>query len=267
MARAIALRSDFNATELRRLARRSNDAAQARRLLALAVIHDGGTRSEAALLGNVTLQIVRDWVMRFNADGPDGLIDRKAPGPTPLLSDAHRQALAAQIDCGPIPAVHGVGTPSASDSTSAPSHRSPAPHRPPSCPGQPEPPPAAASRQSPPACAPSSFPSHNLPSLPPDYITGGPLLGGQVTVILLTLTGVGNRARSIRGPLQPTAGPSHRYEQPMDLRLVLSAARCGLGRFARRLRERACAREHCTRFRKHPLLGLRRERRPTRLRR
>jgi transposase len=108
MARAIALRPDFSATELRRLARRSKDAAQARRLLALAAIYDGGTRSEAAQIGNVTLQIVRDWVVRFNADGPDGLIDRKAPGPTPLLTDAHRQALAAQIDSGPIPAIHSV---------------------------------------------------------------------------------------------------------------------------------------------------------------
>jgi len=108
MARAIALRPDFSAAELRRLARCSKDGAQARRLLALATIYDGGTRSEAARLGNVTLQIVRDWVVRFNTAGPAGLIDRKAAGRTPLLSDAHRQALAAQIDRGPIPAVHGV---------------------------------------------------------------------------------------------------------------------------------------------------------------
>ena len=108
MARAIALRPDFSATELRRLARRSKDAAQARRLLALAAIYDGGTRSEAARLGNVTLQIVRDWVVRFNAEGPAGLIDRKAAGRTPLLTDAHREALAAQIDRGPISAIHGV---------------------------------------------------------------------------------------------------------------------------------------------------------------
>jgi transposase len=74
----------------------------------LGAIYDGGTRSEAARLGNVTLQIVRDWVVRFNAEGPDGLRDRKATGPMPRLSDAHRQALAAQIDHGPIPAIHGV---------------------------------------------------------------------------------------------------------------------------------------------------------------
>ena len=108
MPRAIALRTDHSAAELRRLARHSKDAAQARRLLALAAIYDGGTRSEAARIGNVTLQIVRDWVVRFNADGPDGLLDRKAPGPTPRLTDTHRQALAAQIESGPIPAIHGV---------------------------------------------------------------------------------------------------------------------------------------------------------------
>jgi transposase len=108
MARAIPLRSDVTGVELRRLARRSKSAAQARRLLALAAIYDGATHSEAARLGHVTLQIVRDWVLRFNAEGPEALRDRKAPGPTPLLTDAHRKALAAQIDQGPIPAIHGV---------------------------------------------------------------------------------------------------------------------------------------------------------------
>ncbi|RZA30229.1 MAG: helix-turn-helix domain-containing protein [Proteobacteria bacterium] len=61
------LQSDFTGARLRALARHFKDASQARRLLALAVIHDGGTRSEAAQLGDVTLQIVRDWVLRFNA--------------------------------------------------------------------------------------------------------------------------------------------------------------------------------------------------------
>jgi transposase len=108
MGRPIPLRADYDASALRSLARRSKHAGQSRRLLALAVIYDGGTRSEAARLGNVTLQIVRDWVLRFNAEGPEGMIDRKPPGPTPRLTDAHRQALALQIDQGPIPAIHGV---------------------------------------------------------------------------------------------------------------------------------------------------------------
>ena len=88
--------------------RRSKDGPQARRLLALAAIYEGATRTEAAKIGGVTLQIVRDWVLKFNAHGPAGLIDRKAPGQTPRLNDAHRAALAAIIESGPIPAVHGV---------------------------------------------------------------------------------------------------------------------------------------------------------------
>jgi hypothetical protein len=46
---------------------RQPDAKQVRRLLALAVILDGGTRTEGARVGGVGLQIVRDWVLRFNA--------------------------------------------------------------------------------------------------------------------------------------------------------------------------------------------------------
>ena len=87
MPSAVTLRSDCSAAELRRLARRIKNAAQARCLLALAAIHDGGTRSEAARLGHVNLRVVRDWVVRFNAEGPDGLIGRRAPGPTAPLTD------------------------------------------------------------------------------------------------------------------------------------------------------------------------------------
>jgi transposase len=108
MAAAIALRSDFTGADLRRLARRTQDAKQARRLLSLATIYDGGSRSDAARIGDVGLQIIRDWVLRFNAAGPDGLVDRKAPGPEPRLNEDHRAALAAAIESGPIPAIHSV---------------------------------------------------------------------------------------------------------------------------------------------------------------
>ncbi len=108
MGQPLSLRPDYGAPDLRAAARRSKDAAQARRLLALAAICDGASRTEAARLGGVTLQIVRDWVLRFNAEGPDGLVDRKAPGQPPRLTDAHRAALAAVIEAGPIPAIHGV---------------------------------------------------------------------------------------------------------------------------------------------------------------
>jgi transposase len=104
----IALRPDFDAPRLRHAARDSKDADQVRRLLALAAIYDGATRTQAAGIGGVTLQIIRDWVMRFNAHGPGGLIDRKAPGQPSRLDARHRAALAAMIENGPIPAIHGV---------------------------------------------------------------------------------------------------------------------------------------------------------------
>ncbi len=108
MGAAIGLREDFGGGQLRALARRAKDAGQARRLLALAVIYDGGRRTEAAKIGSVGLQIIRDWVLRFNAHGPNGLIGGKAPGNPSKLNDAQRQALAAVVERGPIPAIHGV---------------------------------------------------------------------------------------------------------------------------------------------------------------
>jgi hypothetical protein len=99
---AIGLRDDFDGSALRRLARGSKDGPQARRLLALAEIYDGGSRSDAARLGGVTLQSVRDWVLRFNAHGPAGLLDLKAPGPQPKLNDAQRLALKEIVEAGPI---------------------------------------------------------------------------------------------------------------------------------------------------------------------
>jgi transposase len=104
----VPLRGDFDAAALRSVAKKTGDAAQARRLLALAAIYDGATRTEAAKIGDVTLQIVRDWVVKFNAHGPDGLIDRKAPGQPPKLNGAHRAALMKIIEEGPTPAIHGV---------------------------------------------------------------------------------------------------------------------------------------------------------------
>ena len=108
MGAAIALREEFDGPGLRRLAKATKDAGQSRRFLALAEIYDGGRRTDAARIGGVGLQVIRDWVLRFNAEGPDGLIDRKAPGKSPKLNDRQRQALAAIVDEGPIPAIHGV---------------------------------------------------------------------------------------------------------------------------------------------------------------
>ena len=105
---AIALRSDFDSHKVRLAARRAKDGPQARRLLALAAIYDGATRTQAAEIGGVTLQIIRDWVIKFNAFGPEGLIDRKAPGHPSRLNDSHRAALEAIVESGPDPVVHGL---------------------------------------------------------------------------------------------------------------------------------------------------------------
>jgi transposase len=98
----------FEASQLRGLAKRSKDGPQARRLLALAAIYDGATRTEAAKIGGVGLQIIRDWVLRFNGRGPDALVNGKSPGQPSKLNDLQRQAIADRIERGPIPAVHGV---------------------------------------------------------------------------------------------------------------------------------------------------------------
>ena len=77
-------------------------------MFALAVILDGGSRSEAARIAGVTLQVVRDWVLKFNEGGPGGLATRKAPGKASILNDEQRARLAEQVEMGPIPAAHGV---------------------------------------------------------------------------------------------------------------------------------------------------------------
>jgi transposase len=104
----IPLREDFSAAQLRGLAKKTKDGPQARRLLALAAIYEGAGRTEAAKIGGVGLQIIRDWVLRFNTRGPDGLLNGKSSGQPPKLNDVQRQALARMIESGPIPSVHGV---------------------------------------------------------------------------------------------------------------------------------------------------------------
>jgi transposase len=108
MGRAIAVRTDYAAGEVRRLAKRAKDAAQARRLLAIAAVLDGASRTEAAKIGGMDRQTLRDWVIRFNGEGPDGLINNPSPGVPPKLDVTHRAFLARIVEEGPIPAVHGV---------------------------------------------------------------------------------------------------------------------------------------------------------------
>src|SRR6476660_8694171 len=108
MGQPIAVRTDFAAVEVRRLARRAKDSDQVRRLLAIAAELDGASRAEAAKVGGMDRQTLRDWVIRFNEQGPDGLINVPAPGAPAKLNTEHRAFLARLIDEGPIPAIDGV---------------------------------------------------------------------------------------------------------------------------------------------------------------
>ena len=104
----IQLRADYDAAELRRLAKRSQNNRQIRRLLALAAVYDGMSRADAAQIGGMDRQTLRDWVHRFNAEGPDGLTDRPRPGRERWLSKAQMAELAEIVETGPDPAVDGV---------------------------------------------------------------------------------------------------------------------------------------------------------------
>src|SRR5262249_47567666 len=102
------LRQDCDAPQVRGLARKTKDGPQARRLLALAAIYDGATRTEAAKIGGVGLQIIPDRGVRFNARGPAGLLDGHSTGQPCKVHYTQRQAVAGMSGSGPIPAVHGV---------------------------------------------------------------------------------------------------------------------------------------------------------------
>ena len=101
MPAPVRLRTDFSATWLRRLASKGKDANQSRRLLSLAAVLDGKSRAEAATIGGMDRQTLRDWVHRFNAAGPDGLKDNWTGGLPPRLSADQRAELAQIVEAGP----------------------------------------------------------------------------------------------------------------------------------------------------------------------
>ena len=108
MPSAVGIRTDFSAAELRRLAARSKHANQSRRLLSLAAVLDGMSREEAARIGGMDRQTLRDWVHRFNAEGPDGLKDIRSKGHPPRLAPDQLTALAEIAETGPDRAKDGV---------------------------------------------------------------------------------------------------------------------------------------------------------------
>jgi transposase len=108
MSACIALRDDYDSLELRRLAKASRDSRQVRRFLALAAVYDGMSRAEAAKVGGMDRQTLRDWAHRFNEEGPEGLKHRSGAGRPRLLTQEQMSELSVIVDTGPDPEVDGV---------------------------------------------------------------------------------------------------------------------------------------------------------------
>jgi transposase len=104
---SVVLRGDFDAAAVRRLAREARDADQARRLLAIAAVYEGMSRADAARIGGMDRQTLRDWVHRFNAAGAAGLVNRAAPGNPRRLTPEQEAELDGIVVAGPAAA--GLG--------------------------------------------------------------------------------------------------------------------------------------------------------------
>ena len=99
---------DHSPAALRALAARGDDAAQARRLLAIAMILEGASRLDAARQTGMDRQTLRDWVHRHNETGINGLVSRKPPGAAPKLTQAQMAKLRELVIAGPDPKVHKI---------------------------------------------------------------------------------------------------------------------------------------------------------------
>ena len=108
MGSPLSLQTDYGADALRDLAKRCRDTRQARRLLSLAAVYDGMKRTEAARIGGMDRQTLRDWVIRFNDEGPEGLTDQQRPGSISRLTDAQLTELRDVVETGPDLEIHGV---------------------------------------------------------------------------------------------------------------------------------------------------------------
>lgn len=101
-------RREYTSAELRGLSGRCSDGAQVRRVLAVALVLDGYSRTEAAGLNGMDRQTLRDWVHRYNALGVEGLKSRHSPGPPPALSEQQMAELRELVIKGPDPEIHKV---------------------------------------------------------------------------------------------------------------------------------------------------------------
>ena len=101
-------RTEHSAEALRQAARRAQDSRQACRLLSIAMVLEGASRTDAARAGGMDRQTLRDWVIRYNEDGVAGLLDRPRAGRPAQLSAAQLAELAELVEAGPDIEVHGV---------------------------------------------------------------------------------------------------------------------------------------------------------------
>jgi transposase len=101
MPAAVELRTDWDAKRVRAVAREVEDADQARRLLAIAAAYEGRDRTASAKIGAMDRQTLCDWVHRFNAAGPEGLINCKPAGAVRRLTIEQEAELTALIEAGP----------------------------------------------------------------------------------------------------------------------------------------------------------------------
>jgi transposase len=107
---ALWIRDDVSPRELRRLAKVEKDPRAARRLLAIAGALDGLSRETAARIAGMDRQTLRDWVIRYNRAGPDGLSDHWGSGRPCRLTDGQQASLKAIVLAGPDPEADGVST-------------------------------------------------------------------------------------------------------------------------------------------------------------
>jgi transposase len=108
MPRTVPIAPSHTSAELRKLAASTKNANQSRRLLSIAAVVDGMSRADAARIGGMDRQTLRDWVHRFNEHGPDGLKDNRRRGNPRRLSKAQQAELSELVETGPDRRSDGV---------------------------------------------------------------------------------------------------------------------------------------------------------------
>lgn len=101
------IRKDRTAAVLRKLAKDETNARVSRRLLAIANALSGMSRAEAAKSAGMDRQSLRDWIIRYNEHGVDGLADNWNGGRPPMLTLDEQAELLAIVMAGPDPEKDG----------------------------------------------------------------------------------------------------------------------------------------------------------------